>query len=214
VDAERLYWDCPSCGSETSDERPRPLGAVAHRYVGATFKSRLPGWHRPITGQRACAHCGRQVAPDRERLCNHCGEPFLAPLSVEERYGPLIAANSRVLIRSYRAKDQAAAAANFRDEAAILAQFGYSPTSQSWAAGQWGCGAFGLAALLAILIVGLLLLLFLVIVKPEGTLTVTYERQALNEPVEQTATKICPQCAETVQAAAKLCRFCRFEFSP
>ena len=26
------------------------------------------------------------------------------------------------------------------------------------------------------------------------------------------ATKICPQCAEAVKAAAKICRFCRYEF--
>jgi hypothetical protein len=26
------------------------------------------------------------------------------------------------------------------------------------------------------------------------------------------ATKVCPQCAETVKAAAKICHFCRYEF--
>lgn len=27
---------------------------------------------------RVCARCGKTVARDRERLCNHCGEPFAA----------------------------------------------------------------------------------------------------------------------------------------
>ncbi len=27
-------------------------------------------------------------------------------------------------------------------------------------------------------------------------------------------TKACPDCAETVQAAARICRFCRYEFFP
>lgn len=25
---------------------------------------------------RTCVHCGKTVASDRERLCNHCGLPF------------------------------------------------------------------------------------------------------------------------------------------
>lgn len=25
---------------------------------------------------RVCVHCGKVVAQDRERLCDHCGEPF------------------------------------------------------------------------------------------------------------------------------------------
>ena len=29
-----------------------------------------------------------------------------------------------------------------------------------------------------------------------------------------TTTKVCPDCAETVQAAARICRFCRYEFAP
>lgn len=31
---------------------------------------------RPGTEGRTCVRCGKIVAHDRERLCNHCGEPF------------------------------------------------------------------------------------------------------------------------------------------
>jgi hypothetical protein len=32
------------------------------------------------------------------------------------------------------------------------------------------------------------------------------------EASDHEPTKTCPQCAETVKAAAKICRFCRYEF--
>lgn len=32
----------------------------------------------PKHGERICVRCGRGVAPDRERLCDNCGEPFAA----------------------------------------------------------------------------------------------------------------------------------------
>lgn len=34
----------------------------------------------PAVGRtgRVCVHCGKTVAADRERPCNHCGEPFAA----------------------------------------------------------------------------------------------------------------------------------------
>ncbi len=44
-----------------------PLGLV----IAATAKTPSPD-----TIGRVCVHCGKIVDPDRERLCNHCGEPF------------------------------------------------------------------------------------------------------------------------------------------
>jgi predicted amidophosphoribosyltransferase len=33
-------------------------------------------------------------------------------------------------------------------------------------------------------------------------------------PLAEAATKICPQCAEEVKAAALICHYCRYEFGP
>jgi hypothetical protein len=79
------------------------------------------------------------------------------------------------VIREYKGKQQKDANGEFAKEAQQFYALGYIVTSQSWAQGQWGCGAW-LLALLAILLVGLglLILAFMLIVKPTGTLTVTY----------------------------------------
>ena len=111
------------------------------------------------------------------------------------------------IVRVYRGAQQADANAAFRSDAVELAKYGYVPTTQSWAQGQWGCGAFLVALLLCILLIGFLVFIFMLVVKPDGTLTVTYEFQGV-----AAATKICPRCAETIKKEAKVCRFCGNEF--
>jgi hypothetical protein len=113
----------------------------------------------------------------------------------------------RFIIRSYRGS-QAEATRNFREDSVRLASAGYFPTTQTWAPGQWGCGAFLLALVLCLVIIGIVALIYMLIVKPDGTLTVTYE---LRESIEE---KTCPMCAESVKAAALVCRFCGHEFEP
>lgn len=34
------------------------------------------------------------------------------------------------------------------------------------------------------------------------------------EPASEPETKVCPACAESVKAAARICRYCRYEFEP
>jgi Uncharacterised protein family UPF0547 len=89
-----------------------------------------------------------------------------------------------------------------------MAAHGYFPTSQSWAPGQWGAGAFFVALLLCFLLIGFLALIYMLIVRPEGTLTVTYERRTVIEG------KTCPKCAERIKAAALVCHFCGYKFTP
>jgi hypothetical protein len=72
---------------------------------------------------------------------------------------------------------------------------GYFPTSQSYAPGSYGCGAFLAALLLCVILVGILVFIYMLIVKPERVLTVTYEYRgtAATRAAEE---KTCPKCAE------------------
>jgi hypothetical protein len=61
-------------------------------------------------------------------------------------------------------------------DAEALAKRGYFPSAQGYVEGQWGCGDFLGALLLCIFLVGILIFIYMLIVKPGGTLTVTYAR--------------------------------------
>jgi hypothetical protein len=82
-----------------------------------------------------------------------------------------------IIVRTYNGSERSAAAA-FQKDAQRLAAQGYFPVSQNWAAGSWGCGAFIVALLLAIVLIGILIFIYLIVVKPAGTLTVTYQYRA------------------------------------
>ena len=63
--------------------------------------------------------------------------------------------------------------------------------------------------------IGILVFVYMLIVKPDGILSVTYEFRAM--PVGSAnalpaAEKVCPKCAEQVKAAALVCRFCGHDF--
>ncbi len=81
------------------------------------------------------------------------------------------------LIRRYRGAQRADALAAFEKDARELAKQGYEPVSQRWAEGQWGAWALLIALVLLFVLVGLLVFMYLLLVKPEGTLTVTYARK-------------------------------------
>jgi hypothetical protein len=96
-----------------------------------------------------------------------------------------------------------------------MAAVGYFPTSQSWAPGSYGCGAFLIALLLCVVFIGILVFVYMLIVKPDGTLSVTYELRALSYSSASAISveeKRCPKCAERVKAADLFCRFCGHEF--
>jgi len=95
--------------------------------------------------------------------------------------------------------------ADYQADAARLAAQGYFPISQSWAPGSYGCGAFLLALLLCVVLIGILVFIYMLIVKPAGTLSVTYEFRAVPPRPEYAiavADKPYPKYAEHVP------RFC------
>jgi len=75
-------------------------------------------------------------------------------------------------VKTYIGKE-ATATMNFQADAVMAAQ-GYSPVFQSWVPGQWQSRSFIAVLLLCFLIVGIPALVYMLIVTPDGALTVTY----------------------------------------
>ncbi|PTU30962.1 zinc ribbon domain-containing protein [Stenotrophobium rhamnosiphilum] len=118
-----------------------------------------------------------------------------------------------VVVKTYRGSQDGAARA-FKRDAATMGLKGYVPTSQSYAPGSYGCGSFILALILCFAIIGILILIYMLIVKPDGVLSVTYEQRKSQTATGAQGSKICPRCAEQIKAAAQVCRFCNHQFDP
>jgi hypothetical protein len=92
-------------------------------------------------------------------------------------WGQQPAPTGPTVVRVYRGSAQRAAQL-FEEDARRLAPEGYRPVNQSYVAGSWGCGAFLIALVLFFILVGILIFIYMLLVKPDGTLTVTYQREA------------------------------------
>lgn len=95
-----------------------------------------------------------------------------------------------------------------------MAAQNYYPISQTWAPGAYGCLHFLLALFLSFIIIGIFIFIYMLIVKPDGTLTVTYELRTVlvNQEKDLFDEKTCPKCAEQVKAVASICRYCGHSF--
>src|SRR5437868_15233971 len=79
----------------------------------------------------------------------------------------------QIIVKTYTGKE-AEATTSFQADVASMAAQGYSPVFQSWAPGKWPSRSFIIVLLLCFLIVGIPALVYMLIVTPDGALTVTY----------------------------------------
>ncbi len=127
-----------------------------------------------------------------------------------------MANQGNVVIKVYKGQHDGATQA-FQADAARMAYQSYYPTTQVWAPGAYGCGNFIVALLLCLVLIGIIIFIYMLIVKPAGTLTVTYELRSAtvdeNNPSPQTHVR-CPECQEWVLKGAKICKHCHTKLAP
>ena len=82
-----------------------------------------------------------------------------------------------VLARAYRANNYQQVTALAAEDAPAMAAKGYVPVGQQYVEGSWSSAAWIIAIILIFFVLGILVLLYMILAKPQGTLTVTYQRQ-------------------------------------
>lgn len=78
------------------------------------------------------------------------------------------------IVRSYTGTEQSTNNL-FKKESITLANKGYQIVSQNYTPGNWSGIQFLIALLLCFILVGIIIFIYMIIVKPQGTLTVTYK---------------------------------------
>ena len=121
----------------------------------------------------------------------------------------------RTIVKVYKGTESQVTTA-FQNDVGKMESLGYYPTSQNWVAGSYGCLAFGFAFLLCFILIGIIVFIYMLIVKPDGTLSVTYELRELSSAqvvLPQANEKKCPMCAESIKQEAVVCRYCGHNFN-
>ena len=100
----------------------------------------------------------------------------------------------------------------FKSDLDEMAKNNYFPVNQSWEPGTYSTGAFIIALLLCLVLIGILIFIYMLIVKPAGQLHVTYEYRR-SEVLETKSVKVCTKCAETIKEQAVVCRYCGHSYN-
>ena len=136
---------------------------------------------------------------------------YISKITIQQQHTTLnVDVSDKIIVRKYFGNEDTAHE-QFIQESVKLAAHGYRPTSQSYAPGNWGCGCFLIALLCAFALVGILIFIFMLIVKPEGCLCVTFEKS--EQQNQNNDEKTCPMCAEQIKKAARICRYCSYDFT-
>jgi len=88
------------------------------------------------------------------------------------------AAKAGMMVRTYRATTEDAARLLYEAEAPRVVATGYNPVAQQWVSGDRGPGPYLLGLFLSLWLIGIPILVYLLVKKPEGSLLVTFERRS------------------------------------
>jgi len=154
---------CLKCGYTRTDQDPSPFYPCPS--CGAVYE------------KVEAARRAKNQKPTKKNILAKVGQVAAAIKIAPELGQQEVRKSLSTLVRTYHGKQSDAVTA-FSKETAKLKSEGFYPTQQLWEDGRWSGWAFLVALLLCFVVIGFPIILYMIIVKPDGVLTVTYERES------------------------------------